>query len=69
MDAASFCLLSLTRPLFHQIEESYIGAEDFCRQANVDPKFVLSNEIVLLQVRVFTPPRCGGYRAWNLVHD
>lgn len=32
-----------------QIEEAYIGAEDFCRQLNQDPKAVLNNEVALLQ--------------------
>ena len=35
-----------------QIEEAYIGAEDFCRKLQQDPKAVLNNEVLLLQVSV-----------------
>ena len=38
------------KPYISQIEEAYIGAEDFCRKLQQDPKAVLNNEVLLLQV-------------------
>ena len=38
------------KPFISQIEEAYIGAEDFCRKLQQDPKAVLNNEVLLLQV-------------------
>lgn len=46
-----------------KIEEAYIGAEDFCRQLNQDPKAVLSNEVPLLQGLQFDLIVHSPYRA------
>lgn len=44
-------------PLRRQVEEAYVGAEDFCRQLKIDPQLVLRTE-----VRPRRPPGGGGRR-------
>lgn len=46
-----------------QIEEAYIGAEEFCRMLNQDIKAVLNNEVALLQGLQFDLIVHSPYRA------
>jgi hypothetical protein len=50
---------------FMQIEESYIGAEEFCRLAKQDEQTVLRNELTVLKGLNFDLITYAPYRSIN----